>query len=251
MSGATQPSHDAVRALAVTAHPDDVDYNAAGTVAKWVKSGVQVTYLLVTSGDAGGSGEIPAAQIPAVRRREQCEAAGTLGVHDVRFLDGYRDGHVQVGDELVRDITRVIRDVRPHRVMALSPERDWTHVHQGHPDHLAVGEATARAVYPAARTALMFPELLEQENLAPWTVEELWVQAHPRANHAEDVTDEFDLKVRAILAHASQFPDTEAVPGLLRDRLSRDAQAMGLPKDRLAERFLTLAVHGRPPTVQR
>jgi LmbE family N-acetylglucosaminyl deacetylase len=245
MSAATQPS-EGVRALVVTAHPDDVDFNAAGTVAKWVKSGVRVSYLLVTSGDAGGSGDVPRAEIPAMRRREQCEAAGVLGVHDVRFLDGYRDGHVEVSDGLVRDITRVIRDVRPHRVMALSPERDWSCVHQGHPDHLAVGEATARAVYPAARTPLLFPELLERENLAAWTVEELWIQEHPRANHAEDVTDVFDLKVRAILAHVSQFPDTEGIADRLRDRLSRDAQAMGLAPDRLAERFLKTAVHGDP-----
>jgi LmbE family N-acetylglucosaminyl deacetylase len=159
----------------------------------------------------------------------------------VRFLDGYRDGHVEVGDQLVRDITRVVRDVRPHRVIAMSPERDWFRVYQGHPDHLAVGEATARAIYPAARNPFVFPELIEQENLCAWTVEELWVQAHPRANHAEDVTDEFDLKMQAILAHASQLPNPDGIADLLRDQHSRDAEALGLSKDRLAEPFLKVA----------
>jgi LmbE family N-acetylglucosaminyl deacetylase len=235
-------SADGIRALAVTAHPDDVDFNAAGTVAKWVKRGVRVTYLIVTSGDSGCSFNLPRSDIAFTRRREQCDAARAVGVQDVRFLDDYQDGHVQVCDALVRDITRVIRDVRPHRVLAMSPDRDWFRVHQGHPDHLAVGEATARAVYPAARNAHVFPELAEEENLSAWTVQELWVQAHPQANHAEDITDEFELKLQAVLAHVSQFPDAGDITDHLRSQMSRDAEAYGLAKDRLAERFLKVAV---------
>jgi LmbE family N-acetylglucosaminyl deacetylase len=234
--------YEQIRALAVMAHPDDIDFNAAGTIAKWVHEGVAVTYLLVTSGEAGGHRSVSREEIATTRRREQCEAARVVKVDDVRFLEGYRDGHVEVTADLVRDIVRVIRQVRPHRVMAMSPERDWFRIHQGHPDHLAVGEATARAVYPAARNPFAFPELTEREALEEWTVDEYWIQAHPRPNHAEDITDEFHLKLRALHAHESQLPDPDALEGHIRALLESNAAGMGLPEGRLAETFLKVAV---------
>ena len=230
------------RGLAILAHPDDIDFNSAGTMAKWVKAGIVVTYLLITSGDAGGFGSVSREDIATTRRREQIEAARIVGVNDVRFLEGYPDGNVQVTETLVKDIVRVIRDVRPHRVVSMSAERDWFHIHQGHPDHLAVGEATARAVYPAARNPFAFPELAEQESLPAWTVEELWIQAHPRPNHTEDIADEIDLKIKAILAHASQLPDPGALPDALRRRMQDNAESMGLPRDRIIETFLKVSV---------
>ncbi len=225
------------RVLAVVAHPDDIDVNAAGTIAKWVAAGAAVTYLLVTSGDAGGFGSVPACDLVRTRRTEQLAAARLLGVEDVRFLEGYHDGTVHVTDELVRDIVRAIRDVRPHVVMGMSPERDWRRLHQGHPDHLAVGEATIRAVYPASRNPFAFPELIA-EGLLEWTVHEMWLQAHPTPNHAEDVTDLADLKTRAVLAHASQFPDPEAIVDLMRRTMLGDAAVFGMGHGRLAEAFL-------------
>ncbi len=238
MNSPLNPMH--TRALAVLAHPDDIDFNAAGTMAKWVKDGLEVTYLLVTSGDAGGFGSVSRNEIASTRRREQIEAARIVGVTDVRFLEGYPDGKVQVTEDLVKDIVRVIRDVRPHRVMSMSAERDWYHIHQGHPDHLAVGEATARAVYPAARNPYAFPEL-KQEGLAAWTVEELWIQAHPRPNHAEDIADELELKTKAVLAHVSQHPDPGALPDALLSRMHDNAESMGLPRDRIVETFLKVS----------
>ncbi len=229
------------RGLAVLAHPDDVDFNAAGTMAKWVKSGIAVTYLLVTSGDAGGYGSVSREDIVSTRRREQVEAARIVGVHDVRFLEGYPDGKVQVTETLIKDIVRVIREVRPHRLLSMSADRDWYRIHQGHPDHLAVGEATAHAVYPAARNPFAFPDLAEQEGLAAWTVEELWIQAHPRPNHAEDIADEFDLKTKAVLAHVSQHPDPGALPDALLRRMHDNAESMGLPRDRIVETFLKVS----------
>lgn len=239
MNSPLNPTH--TRALAVLAHPDDIDFNAAGTVAKWVKDGLQVTYLLVTSGDAGGFGSVPRNEIASTRRREQIEAARIVGVTDVRFLEGYPDGKVQVTEDLVRDIVRVIRDVRPHRVMSMSAERDWYHIHQGHPDHLAVGEATARAVYPAARNPFAFPELAANENLQSWTVEELWIQAHPRPNHAEDIADQIELKTRAVLAHTSQHPNPDGIAEALLRRMHDNAQSMGLPQERIVETFLKVS----------
>src|ERR1700712_3864081 len=101
------------RVLVVMAHPDDVDFGSAGTMATWVEAGIEVTYLMVTDGDAGGSDrEMPRPEMARIRQEEQRAAAAAVGVTDVRFL-GYPDGNVYVTHELCRDISRVIRQVKP------------------------------------------------------------------------------------------------------------------------------------------
>lgn len=198
------PDQEVERALVVAAHPDDIDFGSAGTVAAWVDAGVEVSYLVVTFGDAGGFDETPRSEVPRIREAEQRAAAAAVGVGDVRFLDGYQDGYVEVTHELVRDISRAIRQVRPQRVLAQSPERWWARLPASHPDHLATGEATVRAVYPAARNPFAYPELLQDEGLEPWTVAELWLAAHPQPNHWVDITATFDRKLAALRAHPSQ-----------------------------------------------
>src|ERR1700720_1586107 len=122
------------RILSITAHPDDVDFGAAGTIARWTDAGIEVIYCLVTDGDAGGLDEdFPRAEMPAVRRAEQIAAAKCVGVQDVRFL-GYPDGRVEATLELRRDLARVIRQVRPDRVVCPSPERNYARMGIGHPD---------------------------------------------------------------------------------------------------------------------
>jgi LmbE family N-acetylglucosaminyl deacetylase len=139
------------RVLAVMAHPDDVDFGAAGTIRAWTDAGIEVTYCLITNGDAGGfDPAVPRSEIPAIRQAEQRAAGAVLGVTDVRFL-GYRDGELSVSHELRRDISRVIRQVRPDRMLIQSPERNWRRIQASHPDHLAAGEAAIQAVYPDAR----------------------------------------------------------------------------------------------------
>ncbi len=232
------PTNDAVeRALVVTAHPDDVDFGAAGTVATWTAAGTAVTFLVCTDGQAGGfDDDVDRADIPAIRRREQRAAAAELGVHDVRFLGGV-DGELVVTPNLVRDVVATIREVRPQRVLTQSPERDWARLHRSHPDHLAAGEATVQAVYPAARNPHALPELAER-GLAAWTVPELWLAAHPEPNHAVDVTDTFEAKIRAVLSHESQHPDPDTLPAKLRNAAAAAARAHGLERERLAELFL-------------
>src|SRR5438309_9245769 len=111
------------RVLVVTAHPDDVDFAAAGTIATWTDKGIEVVYCIITDGDAGGfDPDVPRSEIPAIRRAEQQAAAKQVGVDDVRFL-GYPDGGLVVSIELRRDISRVIRQVRPQRLVTQSPER--------------------------------------------------------------------------------------------------------------------------------
>lgn len=225
------------RVLAIMAHPDDVDFGAAGTVAQWVKEGISVSYGIVTDGDAGGfDPSVPRSDIPAIRRAEQRAAAAEIGVSDVHFL-GYKDGDVTVSQDLRRDISRLIRQVRPQRMLIQSPDRNWDRIPASHPDHLATGEAAIRAIYPDARNPFAHPELLQGEGLQDWVVPEVWVMASPTPNHYVDVTETFPDKMRAIHAHVSQLPAPDAVEDRVRTWLTAAAYEAGLPEGRLAESF--------------
>lgn len=230
---------DVSRALAVFAHPDDVDFGAAGTVAGWVAEGIEVSYLVVTHGDAGGFDDTPREQIPGIREREQRAAAAAVGVERVEFLDGYADGTLTTTLGLRRDIAAAIRRHRPDRVLTNSPLRRWERLSgPSHPDHLATGEAATCAIYPDARNPFAFPELLEQ-GLAPWVVREVWYAGGPDPDHVVDVTDQFDRKVAALGAHASQTAHFDHAEWI-RERLTTVAESAGLPLGRLAEAFTVL-----------
>ena len=153
------PEAEINRVLVVTAHPDDADFGSAGSVALFVDRGVEVTYLLVTDGDAGGNERtLDNSGMAELRRAEQRAAAKAVGVTDVRFL-GYSDGQVVPSLELRRAIARVIRQVRPDLVITHHPDRNYQFIAPSHPDHRAVGGATLDAVYPDARNPYAFPEL--------------------------------------------------------------------------------------------
>jgi LmbE family N-acetylglucosaminyl deacetylase len=235
------PDSDVQRVLAIAAHPDDLDFGASGTIATFVDAGIEVTYLLCTYGDQGGFDHTPREQMPAIREAEQRAAAKAVGVSDVRFLTGYRDGWLQPTFDLQRDITRVIRQVRPQRLLSQSPERYWDRLPASHPDHLAAGEAAIRAVYPAARNPFAWPELLD-EGLQPWTVGEVWLMAHPQNDHTVDITDTFGRKLAALQAHVSQTGHLgEALEERLRQWGTHVATEGGLADDRLAEGFRIIA----------
>ena len=226
--------------LVVTAHPDDVDFGAAGTVAQWVREGFQVTYCIITDGDAGGfDPNVPRSEIPRIRREEQTAAGAAIGVHDVRFL-GYRDGELAVSHELRRDICRVIRQVRPTRMLIQSPDRNWSRLQSSHPDHLAAGEAAIQAIYPDAENPFAHPSLLSDEGLEAWKVNEIWVMASPTPNTYVDITDDFELKLAAINAHASQLPPDLDVRERVGMWMSMQAQEGGLEDGRLAEAFMVV-----------
>jgi len=228
------------RILSITAHPDDVDFAAAGTMATWTEAGIEVVYCVVTDGDAGGFDEdFPRADMPALRRAEQVAAAKCVGVQDVRFL-GYPDGRVEATLDLRRDLARVIRQVRPDRVVCPSPDRNFARIGISHPDHRAVGSAALDAVYPDARNPFAFPELRERESLAAWTVREVWIAGTMTPTHYVDVTGAFPRKVAALRAHESQTAQMDDLPGLLRTRLARMASQAGFPEGHLAEGFQVL-----------
>jgi LmbE family N-acetylglucosaminyl deacetylase len=225
------------RVLVIVAHPDDVDFGAAGTVARWTDAGIDVVYCIVTDGDAGGSDpSISRPEMATLRRYEQTAAAGRVGVRDLRFL-GYPDGRVEPTLGLRKDLARVIRQVRPDRVLCPSPERDYVRPGISHPDHRAVGSAALDAVYPDARNPFAFPDLLAGEHLEAWTVREVWINGSGAPTHYVDVTKTFPRKMAALRAHVSQVGGRDDLENLLRQRLARMAAQGGLPEGTLAEAF--------------
>lgn len=228
------------RILVVSAHPDDVDFGAAGTVASWTEAGIEVVYCIVTDGDAGGfDPAVPRTEIPRIRRAEQTAAGAVCGVHDVRFL-GYKDGELTVTHELRRDISRVIRQVKPQRMLIQSPDRNWMRLPASHPDHMAAGEAAIQAIYPDARNPFAHTSLLADEGLDAWTVQETWVFGGPNPNHWVDVTAQFDRKMHAIAEHVSQLPDPSIIEDRVREWLTVAAEAAGFEDGRLAEAFMVV-----------
>lgn len=231
-----EPLGELGRVLVVTAHPDDVDFGVAGSVALWRKAGVEVRYCVVTDGDAGGSDRSMAREEMArVRRLEQEAAAAEVGVDEVVFL-GHPDGRLASTIELRRDVSREIRRFRPDRVVCQSPDRVWDRLGASHPDHLAAGEATVCAVYPDARNPFAHPELLA-EGLEPWSVPQLWLMAGPETTHVVDVTDTFERKMAALRCHRSQIADPDALETRVRGWLADGARRAGLPEGRLVESF--------------
>ncbi len=223
------------RVLAVVAHPDDIDFGWAGSVAVMTDAGIDVVYCLVTDGDAGGAESgMPREEMAPLRREEQRAAAAIVGVHELHFL-GYPDGRVEPTLELRCDITRVIRTVRPDRVMTQSPERVYDRIYASHPDHLAAGEAAICAVYPDARNRWAHPELAA-EGLEPWTVPALWIGiGNTEPTHYVDITTTVDRKIAALMSHKSQLPDADATETMVRSWTSATAQMIGLPDGRAAE----------------
>src|SRR5262245_50154867 len=223
------------RALVIVAHPDDIDFGIAGTVATLTDAGTSVHYALATSGEAGPPEEADRATVKELREREQRAAAAAVGVNEVRFL-GLPDGHLVSGLDLRRALVRVIRDVRPDLVLAQSPERRYDRIYASHPDHLAVGEATLAAVYPDARNPHAHTELLA-EGLAPHTVSEVWIAHLEPPDVFVDITDAFDRKVAALSSHTSQVGWIEDVDGFLRGWAAAQTKLYGLPEGRLTESF--------------
>ncbi|MCU1489457.1 MAG: LmbE family protein [Acidimicrobiaceae bacterium] len=236
MSDPTLDSPAPERVLVITAHPDDVDFGAAGTVARWTAAGVEVSYCIVTDGGAGSvDPTLERSEIPAIRQVEQRAAAKLVGVEDVTFL-GWRDGELVADLALRRELAAQIRRVRPDIVLCPSPEIWYDRLPASHPDHRAAGEAALAAVYPDARNPYAFPELLEA-GLEPHSVPEVWIMAHPVSDRAVDVTDQMEAKIAAICAHVSQVSDPERVSGFVREWTSAEALNHGFGEGRHAESF--------------
>lgn len=198
------------RILVIAAHPDDIEFGAGGSVALWADAGAQITYCLVTDGGAGSNApDADLKELVRQRQNEQCEAAAIVGVHDVRFL-GYPDGTLQPTLELRRELTRLIRELKPERVVISDPTMVFAgNYYINHPDHRAAAEAALYAVFPSAGTRPIFPELLA-EGYEPHDVSELYIQFSERPDEIIDITSTMDRKIAALLCHKSQLgPEVE------------------------------------------
>jgi len=231
---------DIERVLVIAAHPDDIDFSSAGTIAGWTAAGVAVSYCIVTDGDAGGfDPAVPRSEIGGIRQEEQRKAGAVLGVSDIEFL-GYPDGRLTVTLDLRRDITRSIRRVRPQRVVLPSPQRDLRSMYGSHPDHTATGEAAMCAVYPDARNPWAHRELVA-EGFEAHTVSEVWVTSGgDRADHYVDITHTFDRKIAALRAHESQTAHMTDLEDMIGRWGGAQAKAAGFERGRLAEGYLRL-----------
>jgi LmbE family N-acetylglucosaminyl deacetylase len=223
----------------IIAHPDDAEFWLGGAIAKWTAAGTQVSYLVLTDGEAGGfDPAVSRADIPTIRRAEQEKAAAVLGVGEVRFLGLPEGGLLHPGRELHIELVRAIRRVRPERIVTWSPEWNWQRFRSCHPDHLATGTVTLQAVYPDAGNPFALTFLRDDEGLEPWTTEEIWLINSPQANiHYVDITATFDRKVAAVRVHESQAGNRDDLAGYLRYRIAANTAAAGLPDGRLAEAF--------------
>ena len=193
------------RAMVVVAHPDDAEFMVAGTVAKWVKHGCIVSYVVITNGNKGTEDRtITSSQLAEIREAEQREAGSILGVKNFDFL-GYEDGYLVHTLELRRDITRLIRKYQPEVVFCFDPTaRFLWGTYTNHPDHRASGDATVDAIFPSARDHLTFPELLE-EGFDTHKVKQLWMGSTEKPNVWVDISETLEAKKDALLAHPSQI----------------------------------------------
>lgn len=200
----TQP----LRILVIVAHQDDIEFGAVGSVIRWTDAGAQVTYCIVTDGAAGSNEkDVIYSELVERRKAEQMEAARIAGVSDVRFLD-YPDGVLEPTLELRRDLTRLIRQIRPQRVVIMDPTtillQSDTENYINHPDHRAAAQAALYAVFPSAESRPIFRELLD-EGLEPHKVTDLYMLLTEKPNLAVDVTAVHDRKLQSLLAHRSQI----------------------------------------------
>lgn len=219
---------DFSRVLLVVAHPDDIEYGAAAAVARWRAAGIAVTYLLATYGEAGIDTMDPA-ETAAVRAQEERDGAAEVGVTRVRFLQ-HRDGVVEYGLPLRRDIARVIREERPDLVVCLTHRERFAGGGTNQADHRAVGTAALDACRDAGNR-WVFPELLAEE-LEPWGgVRRIAYVASPSPTHALDVGEHLDAAVASLEAHAQYLealgPDYPAPRALLEQILSGGGAAAG------------------------
>lgn len=196
------------RILIIVAHPDDIEFGAGGSVAVWTDAGAEVIYCIVTNGAAGSNDKDTVySELVELRKQEQREAAAHVGVKDIYHLD-YPDGALEPTIELRRDLTRLIRQLQPNRVMIMDPtvmlvqDGDFSYIN--HPDHRATGEASLHAVFPSAESRPIFPELLE-EGLEPFHVNELYLLMSDKPNIVIDTSNVMERKKKSLLAHRSQL----------------------------------------------
>lgn len=197
------------RALVVSPHPDDAEFGCAGTVARLVREGKEVFYVVATSGNKGGRDtDMTADYLTTARQDEQRRAAETVGVSEVVFLD-FGDGELEDDHAFRRELVYHIRRLKPDIVFTTDPFRTSFYIHR---DHRMAGIVTLDASFPYARDRLHYPEHIEQ-GLDGHNVQEVFLWGAESPDTFIDIGEVIDLKVKALLAHTSQMQDWIAEAG--------------------------------------
>ena len=212
------------RVMVITAHPDDSEFGAGGTIAKLAKEGAEVTYVIATNGDKGSSDRTMSSErLAAIRAEEQRNAARTLGVAHVEFL-GYPDGELEDTRDLRRDVTREIRRWRPDLVITMNPHRTYN-LYASHRDHRIVAGVALDCVYPLARDHMSFPELMPE--FEPHKVREIHLMQWEKPQIVVDISEHIDLKLKALACHVSQVGNFEGVEARVRERSAEIGREKG------------------------
>jgi LmbE family N-acetylglucosaminyl deacetylase len=203
------------RVMVITAHPDDSEFGAGGTVARLAKQGAEVTYVIVTNGNKGSSDRtMTPERLAGLRQTEQRNAARVLGVERVEFL-GYDDGEVEDTRRLRLDVTRQIRKWRPQLLITQNPHRTYN-LYASHRDHRITAGVVLDCVYPLARDHLAFAELMPEYE--PHRVREIYLMQWEKPQVVVDISESMDLKIKALACHHSQFENFSEVETWLRER---------------------------------
>ncbi len=228
--------------LAVGAHPDDMDFGASGSVAKWVQEGAIVYYLICTDGSRGSDDpKMTHEKLAQIRRIEQEKAAKILGVKKVFFLN-HIDTQLVADLKLKEEIVRIIRMVRPEIVVTMDPTFYYsTDFYNGfgfvnHTDHRAVSLATMDACFPLCRDRLTFPEH-EKEGLKPHKVKELLFVSLEKKDFVVDISETFAKKIKALSIHTSQFSNFKEVEKRVEARAKKWGKSKGY---KFAENFIRI-----------
>ena len=209
--------------LVILAHPDDPEFFCGATLARWVQAGHKIDYLLLTNGNKGGGTDVSTEELRLIRHSEQKKAAAIIGAQSVRFLD-LEDGYLVPSLELRREMVRAIRREKPDILVTCDPTLQYTWLGRvNHPDHRATGQVVLDAVFPAAGNGLFFPELLYNDGLQPHTPKEIWVSLPASPSVTLDVTETWDVKMKALKEHKSQIGDSFIFEQRMRSRHTEDS----------------------------
>lgn len=211
--------------LVILAHPDDPEFFCGASLAKWARAGHEITYLLLTCGDKGFNPttqpDMTTEKLCALRHVEQRNAANVIGAKAVHFLD-VEDGYLTPNLDLRRDIVREIRRHKPDILVTCDPQNLFAMYGLNHPDHRACGQVVLDAVFPAVGSPVFFPELLG-EGFEPHMPKEVWCSLTQQPNTILDVTDTWEIKLKALLEHKTQIQDPDKLTERMKSRRAEDS----------------------------
>jgi LmbE family N-acetylglucosaminyl deacetylase len=226
------------RVMVISPHPDDVDFGCSGTIAKWIRAGMDIIYVICTSGDKGTDHPMAPESVAVLREKEQVAAAEIVGVRKVIFLR-LKDGELDNNREFRKMLVRVLRQYRPDVVLSMDPANlRFENVYVAHADHRAAALAVFDAIYPAARNRNFFPGLLE-EGLMPHAVKRIYFFGTADPNTWIDISETIETKIEALRAHKSQVGEFEDLSAWVRERFGLLGKEKGFA---YAEAFRQLVI---------